>query len=58
VTSLYRGSRSEPAEVLDLASAGSAEVHVETYTLDEAPPAYARLHHGKINGRVAILPNG
>lgn len=58
MTSPYRGSRSEPAEVLGRARAGSAEVHVETYTLDEAPPAYARLHHGEINGRVVILPNG
>lgn len=58
MTSPYRGSRSELAEVLDLARAGSVEVHVETDTLDEAPPAYERLHHGKINGRVVILPNG
>ncbi|WP_326763938.1 NAD(P)-dependent alcohol dehydrogenase [Streptomyces sp. NBC_01591] len=58
VTSPYWGSRSELAEVLDLAHAGSVEVHVETYTLDEAPLAYERLHHGKINGRAVILPNG
>ncbi|SCF60578.1 NAD(P)-dependent alcohol dehydrogenase [Streptomyces sp. Ncost-T10-10d] len=58
VTSPYWGSRSELAEVLDLARAGSVEVHVETYTLDEAPLAYERLHHGKINGRAVILPNG
>ncbi|MEU3655316.1 NAD(P)-dependent alcohol dehydrogenase [Streptomyces sp. NPDC032161] len=58
VTSPYWGSRSELAEVLDLARAGSVEVHVETYTLDEAPLAYERLHAGKINGRAVILPNG
>lgn len=58
VTSPYWGSRSELAEVLDLARAGAVEVHVETYSLDEAPLAYERLHHGKINGRAVILPNG
>ncbi|MCX4850037.1 NAD(P)-dependent alcohol dehydrogenase [Streptomyces sp. NBC_00893] len=58
VTSPYWGSRSELAEVLDLAHAGAVEVHVETYSLDEAPLAYERLHHGKINGRAVILPNG
>lgn len=58
VTAPYWGSRSELAEVLDLARAGSVKVHVETYSLDEAPLAYERLHHGKINGRAVILPNG
>lgn len=58
VTSPYWGSRSELAEVLDLARAGDVEVHVETYTLDEAPLAYERLHAGRINGRAVILPHG
>ncbi|MFB6984907.1 NAD(P)-dependent alcohol dehydrogenase [Streptomyces sp. NPDC056178] len=58
VTAPYWGSRSELAEVLDLARAGSVTVHVETYSLDEAPLAYERLHAGKINGRAVILPNG
>lgn len=58
VTAPYWGSRAELAEVLDLARAGAVEVHVETYTLDEAPLAYERLHEGKINGRAVILPNG
>ncbi|NED16259.1 NAD(P)-dependent alcohol dehydrogenase [Streptomyces sp. SID9124] len=56
VTAPYWGSRSELAEVLDLAHAGAVDVHVETYTLDEAPLAYERLHAGKINGRAVILP--
>jgi alcohol dehydrogenase, propanol-preferring len=44
--------------VLDLARTGSVDVHVETYSLDEAPLAHERLHEGKINGRAVILPNG
>lgn len=31
---------------------------VETYSIDEAPLAYERLHAGRINGRAVILPNG
>ncbi|MGC5345546.1 NAD(P)-dependent alcohol dehydrogenase [Streptomyces sp. DT24] len=58
VTAPYWGSRSELTEVLDLAHAGVVDVHVETYSLDEAPKAYERLHAGKINGRAVILPNG
>lgn len=44
--------------MLDLAHAGAVKVHVETYSLDEAPLAYERLHDGRINGRAVILPNG
>ena len=54
----YWGSRAELIEVLDLARAGSVEVHVETYSLDEAPKAYERLHAGQIRGRAVIVPNG
>ncbi|MEY9872925.1 propanol-preferring alcohol dehydrogenase [Streptacidiphilus sp. MAP12-33] len=54
----YWGSRVELVEVLDLARAGQVEVHVETYTLDEAPLAYEHLHEGKIRGRAVVLPNG
>ena len=54
----YWGSRAELIEVLDLARAGSVTVHTETYSLDEAPLAYERLHAGKINGRAVIVPNG
>lgn len=45
-------------EVLDLARAGAVSVHTETYSLDDAPQAYERLHAGKISGRAVILPNG
>ncbi|MFE5514596.1 NAD(P)-dependent alcohol dehydrogenase [Streptomyces sp. NPDC056529] len=58
VASPYWGTRAELIEVLDLARAGSVDVHVETYTLDEAPKAYERLHEGRVAGRAVILPNG
>ena len=58
VNAPYWGSRSELTEVLALARSGALSVHTETFTLDEAPLAYERLHAGKINGRAVILPNG
>jgi propanol-preferring alcohol dehydrogenase len=58
VSAPYWGSRGELFEVLDLARAGAVSVHTETFSLDEAPLAYERLHEGKINGRAVILPNG
>ncbi|MEU1202026.1 NAD(P)-dependent alcohol dehydrogenase [Streptomyces sp. NPDC005813] len=58
VSAPYWGSRGELIEVLDLARAGAVSVHTETYSLDEAPLAYERLHAGKINGRAVVLPNG
>ena len=58
VNAPYWGSRSELTEVLALARSGAVSVHTETFTLDEAPLAYERLHAGKINGRAVILPNG
>jgi propanol-preferring alcohol dehydrogenase len=54
----YWGTRAELIEVLDLARDGSVSVHVETYSLDEAPKAYERLHAGQVRGRAVILPNG
>lgn len=54
----YWGSRSELIEVLDMARRGQLHVEVETFTLDDAPTAYERLHAGTITGRAVILPNG
>ncbi|MEU6854498.1 NAD(P)-dependent alcohol dehydrogenase [Actinacidiphila alni] len=54
----YWGTRAELIEVLDLARAGAVDVHVETYSLDDAPLAYERLHAGRITGRAVILPGG
>ncbi|MFK0117680.1 NAD(P)-dependent alcohol dehydrogenase [Streptomyces sp. NPDC090994] len=58
VSAPYWGSRGELMEVLALARAGAVSVHTETYSLDDAPLAYERLHEGKVNGRAVILPNG
>ncbi|MFD5300567.1 NAD(P)-dependent alcohol dehydrogenase [Streptomyces mutabilis] len=58
VSAPYWGSRSELIEVLDLARSGAVSVHTETYSLDDAPLAYERLHEGKVNGRAVILPHG
>ncbi|WP_093715410.1 NAD(P)-dependent alcohol dehydrogenase [Actinacidiphila alni] len=54
----YWGTRAELIEVLDLARAGAVDVHVETYSLDDAPLAYERLRAGRITGRAVILPGG
>ncbi|MCX5335558.1 MULTISPECIES: NAD(P)-dependent alcohol dehydrogenase [unclassified Streptomyces] len=58
VSAPYWGSRGELIEVLALARAGAVSVHTETFSLDEAPLAYERLHAGKINGRAVIVPHG
>ncbi|MEU9336906.1 NAD(P)-dependent alcohol dehydrogenase [Streptomyces sp. NPDC048290] len=58
VSAPYWGSRGELIEVLALARSGAVSVHTETFSLDEAPEAYERLHHGRINGRAVIVPNG
>lgn len=53
----YWGSRSEFLEVLELARSGAINVEVETFSLDDGPHAYERLHDGKIRGRGVIVPN-
>ncbi|MFE7720588.1 NAD(P)-dependent alcohol dehydrogenase [Nocardia rhizosphaerihabitans] len=57
VSSPYWGTRTELVEVLDIARQGNVSVHVETFSLDEAPLAYERLHAGKITGRAVIVPD-
>jgi propanol-preferring alcohol dehydrogenase len=52
----YWGSRSELIEVLELAKAGLVHVETETFSLDEAPEAYHRLHEGTLRGRAVIVP--
>ena len=54
----YWGSRPELMEVVELARQGRVSSHVETFTLDEAPTAYERLHAGEIKGRAVVLPHG
>ncbi|MDH6622545.1 propanol-preferring alcohol dehydrogenase [Streptomyces sp. LBL] len=58
VSAPYWGSRGELIEVLDLARTGALSLHTETYSLDEAPLAYERLHAGQVTGRAVILPGG
>jgi propanol-preferring alcohol dehydrogenase len=58
VSAPYWGSRGELIEVLDLARSGAVSVHTETYSLDDAPLAYERLHSGQVGGRAVILPHG
>ncbi|NYI05531.1 NAD(P)-dependent alcohol dehydrogenase [Allostreptomyces psammosilenae] len=58
VSAPYWGTRGELIEVLSLARTGAVSVHTETFSLDEAPLAYERLHAGEITGRAVILPNG
>ncbi len=53
----YWGSRTELMEVLELARQGLVSSHVETFTLDQTPEAYERLHAGDINGRAVVLPH-
>ena len=54
----YWGSRGELIEVLEMAKRGQLSVEIETYSIDEGPKAYERLHEGSIRGRAVILPNG
>ncbi|MFF9808078.1 NAD(P)-dependent alcohol dehydrogenase [Streptomyces coeruleorubidus] len=53
----YWGSRTELMEVLELARRGLVSSHVETFTLEQAPEAYERLHAGEIDGRAVVLPH-
>jgi propanol-preferring alcohol dehydrogenase len=50
------GSRSELLEVLALAKAGKVRIHVEEFTLDQAPEAYEKLHNRQIQGRAVVVP--
>jgi propanol-preferring alcohol dehydrogenase len=54
----YWGSRAELMDVVELARQGLVSSHVETFSLEEAPMAYERLHAGEINGRAVVLPHG
>jgi propanol-preferring alcohol dehydrogenase len=57
VAGTYWGTRDDLVKVVDLARSGAVRVHVETYTIDEAPHAYRRLRDGLVNGRAVVLPN-
>lgn len=52
----YWGYRHELVEVVEMAQRGQITVHTETFTLDEAPAAYERLHGGTLTGRAVVVP--
>lgn len=54
----YWGTAVELMEVLDLARAGKIRAHVERFSLDDAPQAYARMREGSLDGRAVICPHG
>jgi propanol-preferring alcohol dehydrogenase len=56
VRSPYWGSLGELYEVLDLARSGHLHVATETFSLDDAPEAYAKLHAGSLRGRAVVIP--
>lgn len=58
VAAPFWGSIPELIEVVALAQAGKISMLVEHFPLDRAAEAYQLLHHGKINGRAVITPNG
>lgn len=57
VATSYWGTVTELAELVELARVGKIRVDVETFPLDAAPEAYARLRRGEIRGRAVIVPN-
>jgi propanol-preferring alcohol dehydrogenase len=52
----YWGTLPELVEVIALARSGHLHVATESFTLDEAPEAYRRLHDGTLRGRAVIVP--
>ena len=51
----YWGYRDELIEVIEMACQGRLKVHVERFSIDAAPEAYERLHHGTLNGRGVVV---
>jgi propanol-preferring alcohol dehydrogenase len=56
VRSPYWGSLSELHEALALARSGAVKVTTETFSLDDAPLAYEKLHNGTLTGRAVVVP--
>jgi len=54
----YWGTAVELMECLDLARQGKIHVHVEHFSLDEAPQAYEKMREGHLDGRAVISPDG
>ena len=55
VMTSYWGSRDELIEVVELARRHQVRVHVERFSIDEAPEAYRRLHDGSLTGRAVVI---
>ncbi|MBO4210558.1 NAD(P)-dependent alcohol dehydrogenase [Micromonospora echinofusca] len=52
----FWGTRAELQEVIALAQAGVLRADVQTFPLEQAPEAYAKLRRGEIHGRAVIVP--
>lgn len=50
------GYRQELFEVVELARSGAIRIETETFSLDEADKAYAKLHAGELRGRGVVVP--
>ncbi len=55
VVTSYWGYRDELIEVIELARRRQVRVHVERFSIDQAPEAYQRLHDGTLSGRAVIV---
>jgi len=53
----YWGTAVELMECLELARQGKIHAHVEHFSLDQAPEAYAKMREGHLDGRAVISPN-
>ena len=56
VGTTYWGSRRELMEVVSMAERGQLDIHTETFSLDDAPQAYERMHEGSLLGRAVVVP--
>ena len=56
VSTSYWGTRFDLVELVELAQRGLIDVHTETFSLDEAPLAYEKLHDHTLDGRAVIVP--
>jgi alcohol dehydrogenase, propanol-preferring len=52
----YWGSRPELMEVFELARTDQLRVETESFSLDQGPEAYRKLHDGELRGRAVVIP--
>lgn len=55
IATTYWGYRAELIEVIEMAARGQLNVHVERFSIDQAPEAYEKLHRGTLQGRGVIV---